>query len=431
MIDVSALATITQQGSWTVYAQNGGEVKLSALTSLTSTHGISLNDTGGSTLLDANLTSLSGVNVTIDGTDAAVANSWTKLTGGDLTVDTGSYSLPLLTDLDTSNLIVQSGGSLTLAGMHSYAANGTYFQATGAGSLLDVSALTSLTYQGSWNLYAQNGGEIKAPGLTNLTSNHGIGITDTGGSTLVLSGVTTLNGSNSAITINDTGNSSLALNSSLTTLLGVNVTLDGTDAHVADHWTTLTNGNLTVDTGSYTLPGLTDLDGSYLITQDGGSLTLPGMRSYASNGGYFQATGAGSVLDVSALTTLTQTGSWTVYAQNGGDVKLTGLTTLVSTHGITLNDTAGSTLSLTGVTSVNGSNSAISITDTGNSGLLLNASLTNLPGVNVTLDGTDAHVADNWTKLTGGELIVETGSYTLPNLTDLDGSYLIARIAAP
>ena len=67
--------------------------------------------------------------------------------------------------------------------------------------------------------------------------------------------------------------------------------------------------------GSYSLPNLTDLDGSTLSAQNGSGLTLAGLKSYSSNGSYFQAFGTNSLLDVSALTTLSQQGGWTVYAR--------------------------------------------------------------------------------------------------------------------
>ena len=394
----AALTTLTQQGSWNVYAQNGGDVDLSGLTSLTSTHGITFNDTNGSTLslagvttlngnnsaisitdtggsslvLNSNLTNLPGVDVSLDGSDAHVADNWTKLTNGELKVDTGSYTLPGLTDVDGSNLIAENSGTLALPGMHTYSSNGAYFQANGYGSVLDVSPLTTLTQQGGWTVNAYTGGTIKLSGLTSLNSTHGISINDSGGSTI--------------------------LDPNLTTLTGVTATLDGTDAHVADSWTSFTNGDLTVGTGSYSLPGLSDVDGSYLIVNEGGGLTLLGVQSYASNGAYFQANGSGCVLDLSALTTLTQTGSWTVYAQNGGEVDLSGLTSLTSTQGISITDTGSSTL--------------------------LDPHLASLNGISVNTDGSDSQLLNDWTTFTNGTLQITGGALSLPNLTDLDTSNL-------
>ena len=218
-------------------------------------------------------------------------------------------------------------------------------------------------------------------GLTSLTGSIGIDITDTGGSTI--------------------------LDGNLTSLDGVTVTLDGTDTAVANSWQQFTNGSLTVTGGSYTLPNLTDVDGSSLYAESGGSLAVPALTDYAYSGGYpgtFEANGANSVLDVSALVTVTLQGyfasSWSVNAANGGEVNLGSLTSLNS--------------------------GGISFTDTGNS-TILDGSLTSLDGVTVTLDGTDAAVANSWQQFTDGSLTVTGGSYSLSNLTDVDGSNLYAE----
>ena len=152
--------------------------------------------------------------------------------------------------------------------MISYVSNGT-FEATGTNtatlaSVLNVSALTTVTQQGGWTVNAYNGGEVNISGLTSLTATDGIDITDTGGSTI--------------------------LDGNLTTLTKVSITLDGTDTQVANSWKKLFDGYLYVTGGAYSLPGLTDVDQSDLYAENGGSLTLPDLISYVSNG-TFEATG--------------------------------------------------------------------------------------------------------------------------------------------
>ena len=120
---MSALTTLTQDGGWTVNALSGGEIKLSGLTSLASTQGIYITDTGNSTIVDGDLTSLSGVSVTTDGNDPGLVSSWTSFTDGSLEVNDSSevtgvlLSLPIgLTDVDGSSLYAQGGGSLRARG---------------------------------------------------------------------------------------------------------------------------------------------------------------------------------------------------------------------------------------------------------------------------------------------------------------------------
>ena len=164
MLDVSALTTVTQQGGWTINANNGGEIKLSGLTSLTGTDGINITDTGGSTILDGNLTTLSGVNVTLDGTDTQVANSWITFLNGGLTVTGGAYTLPDLTTLTGQGLTIENGatislpvltaGNITLSNGQSLTIQGTLVSmpaAGAAGATINVPQSQSLviTFQNS------------------------------------------------------------------------------------------------------------------------------------------------------------------------------------------------------------------------------------------------------------------------------------------
>jgi hypothetical protein len=393
-LDVSAMTTLTQAGGCTVNALNGGSVDLSGLTSLTSTQGIYITDTGGSTLADASLTTLSGVTVTLDGTDRHVADSWSSFTNGSLTVNGDpshlGYSLSALTDVDGSSLSADNGGQLALPKLTSYASNGG-FVASGTGSLLDVSALNTFTQAGPWDISALGGATLKLSGLASLTGTVAINIDDIGGSTLE--------------------------DSKLTTLAGVNVSLDGTDQHVANSWTSFTNGNLTVNGNAlgsgYSLTALIDVDGSNLTVEGGGQLALPNLTSYAANGTTFESEGTNpamitptpSVLDLSALATLTQTGNFVLDAYYGATLKLSGLTSINSAIGILINDIGGSTIE--------------------------DADLTTLTGVNYSTDGTDAQGPSAWTTFSGGTVGVSNGgTLTLPALTAFLNSNLILRPGA-
>ncbi len=71
----------------------------------------------------------------------------------------------------------------------------------------------------------------------------------------------------------------------LTTLAGVDVTLDGTGTIVTSQWTSLTDGSITITGGDYSSPSsppfanLADIDGSSIYVYGGGSLTLPDVTS--------------------------------------------------------------------------------------------------------------------------------------------------------
>ncbi len=410
VLDLSNLTHMTQSGGWQIEASNGGEIKLTGLASLTSTNGITIYDTNGSTLLN-DLTSLTGINVHLDGSDAQVANTWTQFLNGNLTVTGGLYALPGLTNVNGSSLDVEGGGGLALPKLTSFVANGSYFTAngtntaTGAASVLDLSNLTHMTQSGGWQIEASNGGEIKLTGLASLTSTNGITIYDTNGSTLL---------------------------NALTSLTGINVHLDGTDAQVANTWTQFLNGNLTVTEGSYALPGLTNVNGSSLDVEDGGGLALPQLTSFIANGSYFTAngtntaTGAASVLDLSNLTNVTQMGGWQIEANNGGEIKLTGLTSLTSTKGISIYDTNGSTLLADNLTTLKGA----TLNLTGSTLTLGKLSNTTGSDMNINSDGVFAvpagiiggtyTIAPTGTLILGADNVTPT-SLSVPRVFAADG----------
>lgn len=383
-LDISRLASVPQGTSFYLNALNGGELDAGSLTSLTSSGNASIVDTGGSRLLDGKLTDLAFMKVTLDGTDPQATSSWTQFIDGSLTVTGGMNSLPMATDVDGSSLLVQDGGSLSLPELNSYDAQSQFysqsstFQATGTGSVLNLPALTTIANSAvPWNLSAVDGGEIELTGLTSLNS------------------------TSSNVTINDNGKSTI-LDGKLTSLSGINAAVDGTDPQFANSWTAFTNGDLSVTGGSVSLPGLTDIDGSSLHVSNGATLALPTLTNYiAKQGSTLAASGSGSVLDLSALTSISALATGSVNVTNGGEAKLTAMTS-INGHGI------------------------ISIDDTGGSKLLA-PHLTNLTQVDATLDGSDQQVAANWIDFTGGRLTVVGGSYSLPALMDVDGSSVFAE----
>jgi hypothetical protein len=344
VINTAAAATIT------IHAGDSESVL-----SLTTASNDALSITGGSLTLAANST----------------LNGPLEMTGGSLTGTGSGITVTGTgpTSISAASLNAQSGATLGLPELTTYSGNGSgTFAVDGAGSVLDLSALATISEEdGSVSLSATNGGVLNLSGLTD-TSLSGGSITDTGGS-------------------------SLLLDSNLTTLCGIDVTLDGTDTQVANPWTSLTAGSLTITGGSYSLPKLTDVDGSSLGVSSGGSLTLPGMTSYTGNSnGTFSADGPGSLLDLSALTT--------IHEQSNEPIE--GSTPDYSD--VNLSATNRGELNLSGL--MNTSLGGDSITDTGGSTILLDSSLTTLSGVNVTLDGTDSQVSNPWTSLTDGSLTI-------------------------
>lgn len=380
-VDLTALTNVTQGqgGAFNVAATNGGDIEMPALTTVSSsgTQTLPASFTGNGTISDDKLTTLASISVSLDGNYPQIANSWTSFTNGSLTVTGGSYDLSNLKDADGSSLDVQNGATLKLPSLTQYAADSTTFKAQGTGSLLDASALTAVTEPGGWSVVSYPGDSVDLSALAEISSTSHSALSFGGGGTIVAG--------------------------KLTTLDGVDVTLDGSEPEIADSWTSLTNGSLTLwDAGAITLPHLTDADGSDLTAHSyyaTSVLSLPALTSYSGKGTFDADYGT---LDVSALTSIAPTSELTVDVGNYAKVDLSGLTSL------------------------NSSNGSISMNDTGYvASLLLSSKLTTLDGINVSLSG-DAHVADAWTIFTHGALNVTGGSYTLPALTDIDGSSLSA-----
>ncbi|MGO9922159.1 MAG: beta strand repeat-containing protein, partial [Isosphaeraceae bacterium] len=417
---------------------SGSQINLSGLTSFT---GGQLEATNGATvILNASLTRLTGVTITVDANSTLPLSQWTSLIDDSLNMDGGSYVLSSLTDIDSSSLVVQYGGSLSLPGITSYSnpLAGTTFEADGAGSMLSLPALTSLNQlQSATSIDAQQGGQTLLPSLTSIDtsqSNQQVFVqSDGAGAEIDLSALTSFESTNvSVLTVMHGGT---ILDNKLTSLTGVGVTLDGTGTLLASQWTSLIDGSLNIDGGSYTLSNLTDIDSSSLVVQSGGSLTLPAVTSYSNPlaGATFEATGAGSVLSLPALTSLTQLQNGIyIDADEGGQTLLKSVTSIDTTQSnqqvFVRADGPGSEIDLSSATSFDSVNvSTLSVTD---GATLLDGMLTVLNGVDVALDGTGALATTQWTAFTGATLNLNGGELGLPSLTSADNAgFLVSGTA--
>ncbi|MHB1561134.1 MAG: beta strand repeat-containing protein [Isosphaeraceae bacterium] len=176
----------------------------------------------------------------------------------------------------------------------------TTFEATGVGSTLDLSSLTSLgSMTNYWHAEALAGGTVNLSGLTAINQpDAGVQFTaDGSGSQLNLSALTSFTGNGGA--------SSLAVTNGATVL--------------ASSLTTFNDSGLTVAGGSYTLSALTDVDGSSLSAQSGGSLTLPGLTNAKNT--TINASG-GATLILPAPTAFTAAGSTLTVSGTGSSAQI-------------------------------------------------------------------------------------------------------------
>ena len=125
-----------------------------------------------------------------------------------------------------------AGGTVTLTGLKTIDTGTVVLEADGASSVLNVSALTSFTEANGWTnstLQATNGGTVE--------------------------------------------------DSSLTSLSGVNLTIDGASTIATAQLTSYTGGSITVTGGSPSFAGLTSFTSSNITVSGGGTVSLPGLTS--------------------------------------------------------------------------------------------------------------------------------------------------------
>jgi len=394
-IDLTSVTSITgTNGSLNVQALAGGTIELDGLTSTTA-HDLNLSVDGASSVLKLDaLTSASDSsfisNLTIANGGTLTAPVLSTYSGGMITVNNQSVTLASLTNVDASSLITGVAGILTLPNVTSYAeaafAN-TYFQANGAGSKLDLTAITSITgTTGSLSVQPTAGGTIELDGLIS-TAAHDINFTvDGAGNVLKLDALT------SATDVTFTSNLTIANGGTLT----------------APVLATYGGGTITVNNQSVTFTSLTNVNGSSLIAGVAGILTLPNVTSYAEGpfaNTYFQANGAGSKLDLTAITSITGTnGTLNIQPTLGGTIELDGLPSTTA-HDINFTvDGAGNVLKLDALTS------------------FIDTTLTS----NLTVGNGATLTAPVLATYSGGTITVNNQSVTFSAMTNVNASSLIA-----
>ena len=184
-----------------------------------------------------------GLTVTANST----INGALTMTGGSLTVDGRAVSLAVTgtTAASGASLYAEGGSMLSLAQLASYTGGtgyGTTLQASGAGSVLSLPTLATITESSqvfsSLHLQALSGGDVELPALTQATGPVTLG-TDASGDTL--------------------------------------------DAPLL---ATFTGGTITDGGGAVKLPALADADGSNIDVSGGVTLSLGQLTGYNGGTGY-------------------------------------------------------------------------------------------------------------------------------------------------
>ena len=110
----------------------------------------------------------------------------------------------------------------------------------------------------------------------------------------------------------------------LTTLSGLTLTIDGTGTFPTGQITSFVNSTLNLSAGTPSFADLSNLNGSNVTVSGGANLTMPVLTSYIGLPANYvtttlEATGAGSILNLPILTTLSS------YSSNNDGVAVNAL----------------------------------------------------------------------------------------------------------
>lgn len=267
-------------------------------------------------------------------------------------VDAGDFTARGETTLEGwVSLYASNGGKFALPGLATVVPGGSSrtveFGATGAGSVLDLSGLATIQDPGNWwNLrtYARSGGKTVVGNVSvgNPASGGRLYFEATGvGSTLDMSALSAIpyNTSAGRVWIDVGYGANVIVAPTLTELPNGHLYVgaggsfrDSNENDAFPNLTTVTNGYIDVNGASPNLPGVTTVHGSELYASYGGTLALPSVSTYKLGGEYtsvtrWEATGEGALLDLSSLRTIEATPGWEINLESsdGGRMILDGL----------------------------------------------------------------------------------------------------------
>ena len=421
------LATITAASGY-VRVQADGSNSLVNLSALANNAGpLYLEASGGGTNLVPALANGGQVNLSLNAGGFVSTAQFTNLDSGSLTLSSGTLSLPGVKNIDGSSLTVEGGAELLLPGVTGYnpgCANITW-QASGSNSVLELPGLTSLQNPTcSGNLYIQglSGGQVILTNLATITTASGyVRVQADGSNSLV----------NLSALANNAGPLYLEASGGGTNLVPalanggqVNLSLNAGGFVSTAQFTNLEGGSLTLNSGTLSLPGVKNIDGSSLTVEGGAELLLPGVTGY--NPGCanitWQASGSNSVLELPGLTSLhdpTCSGSLYIQGLSGGQVILTNLATITAASGYVRVQADGSN-SLVNLSALASNAGPLYLEASGGGSVLLPA-LVDGSQVNLTLNA-GGFISTGQTNINSGSLTLSSGTLSLPGVKNIDGA---------
>ncbi len=376
---------------WHVDATQGGRVSLPALTTIGGSGQADYfqieADGSGSTIDLSGLTSLSSsggsTSLAVSDQGAILASHLTSLDNVHLTVTGGAYSFPNLTTITSTSLYADGGGTLSLPNLTSYAdptGVGPTFEATGIGSALALPELSTVgVLDNYWHVDATQGGRVSLPALTAIAASSSQADyfqieADGSGSTIDLSGLTSLSSSGGSTSLTASDQGTILLSSGAVQLTSTPATLASAG--------TIDVGTLDLGSGG-TLGGTGTLEGNVV---NAGKVTPGSPNGQLTITGNYTQTSAGSLgIQLSGTQAGTQYGQLLINgsASLGGTLAVTYAQTFTPALGnsfqvMTFDSASGAFATTTGLTI--GTNLQLDPTNAGTA-LILTAASSQAPYV--------------------------------------------------
>ena len=392
----------------------------------------SLSVSNGATILAPQLSSLSQVDISISNTGTLNTAQISSFFGGQISVSATATDFSGLTALQDTDIYAWGGAQLAFPNLTSYSSNnGNTIQASGTASKIDLSALTSIAETSNYNagpvnFSALDGGQVNLRGL-GLGFNRQVGFNASGaGSFIDLSRLTDLTTTGYYKSFLTVGQGGIILAPLLTTLSQTDLTVADTGIFATTQITSFTGGSITANNSQPDFSGITALPDVNLYASNGGLLTFPNLTSYSSsNGNTIQASGFGSKIDLSTLTSIEYStfyygGTLTVQALGGGQVDLSGVANPMTGRGDLLAQDPGSLIDLSSLPAITTSNNAYSRLNASNGGTILAPKLTTLDRTTLEASTGGSLSTAQITAFTNGIVEATSVALSFPGLTSLD-----------
>jgi RHS repeat-associated protein len=456
-VDLSKVASDPAGRTLFQASGTGSVINLLSLPKLISDQGATslLSVTGGAAVHAPLLTSLIHTDLTMDGIGGFPEGQIAVFTNATITVNSGTRKFTGLDTIDGDPLFAYGGAIVSFPdvtsisgpvgyGLNIQASGTSGPNGTGNPSTIDLSHVTTLggaQNNGYLAVNAYSGGKVDLSAVTSNPSGRTFFQVSGTGSLIDLSALPKIasdQGYTSLLSVTSGGSVKAPI---LTTLLHTDLTLDGTGGLNEGQLISLTSATITVNSGTRNFTGLDTIDGNPLFAYGGAMVSFPDVTSISSgpnSGGLpIQASGTSgpngsgnpSTIDLSHVTTLVgaqNNGYLAINAYSGGKVDLSSLSSNPSGRTFFQVSGTGSLIDLSALPKITSDQGYASLLSATGGGSVRAPILTTLLHTDLTLDGTGGLNEGQLTSLTSATITVNSGIRNFTGLRTIDGNQLFA-----